>query len=74
MKLRKAGTKKHEKKVFRKILKQEDEYCEYNIHFVHPLQSFTELSGIFFESCLFILRILNSFESGTYRRSSVMRE
>lgn len=46
MKLREAGMKKREKKVLAEILKQEEEPCEYNIHFVHPLLSFTELSGI----------------------------
>eukprot|EP00594_Rhizosolenia_setigera_P001599 CAMPEP_0178946808 /NCGR_PEP_ID=MMETSP0789-20121207/4489_1 /TAXON_ID=3005 /ORGANISM="Rhizosolenia setigera, Strain CCMP 1694" /LENGTH=306 /DNA_ID=CAMNT_0020626837 /DNA_START=78 /DNA_END=998 /DNA_ORIENTATION=- len=45
MKMRASGLKKREKKVLKAVLKQEDSPCEYNVHYVHPLLSFTELSA-----------------------------
>jgi predicted transcriptional regulator len=44
MKLRASGNKKRERKVLKAIL--EEDACEYNVHFVHPLMGFTEVSGI----------------------------
>lgn len=44
MKLRASGNKKRERKVLKAILSEEA--CEYNVHFVHPLMSYTEVSGI----------------------------